>query len=64
MSDIKEKVINAFRNRETGLTKSPALLKKKNEELRGIHDAAIREILNNEVKTYNKNGPVKRVKNL
>jgi hypothetical protein len=53
-----------LRNRETGLTKSPALLKKKNEELRGIHDAAIREILNNEVKTYNKNGPVKRVKNL
>ena len=62
MSDIKEKVVNAFKNRETGLTKSPALLKKKNEELRGIHDAAIREILNNEVKTYNKNGPVKRVK--
>ena len=61
--DIKETILNAFYNKETGLTRNLAKLKSKNPELYGISNKAIRSVLDNYTEEYQKTRPFKEVKN-
>lgn len=57
-----EKVLRAFYNPTTGLTRNIAKLKTKNPQLQNIPAATIRSILDNYSKEYQQNKPFKEVK--
>ena len=63
MTDLKEKIISAFYNKQTGLTRNVAKLKKKNPELFGIPGDTIRSVLDNYTQEYQKSKPFREVKN-
>lgn len=53
--DIRKKVVDAFYNTQTGLTRNIAKLKEKNPGLEGIPADTIRTILDQEIVAYNRN---------